>query len=72
MPVFKPAFANAQPSWQNRSDHDTFLLRTELSRKPFKKVGVRPLLQGLSRWIVGSSTLAIILIKLGSYLAGWR
>jgi len=60
---FQSGFRECSPSWQNRSDHDTFLLRTELSRKPFKKVGVRPLLQGLSRWIVGSSTLAIILLN---------
>jgi uncharacterized integral membrane protein (TIGR00698 family) len=41
-----------------------FLIGTGLSRKSLKRVGVRPLLQGLTLWIVvGTTTLSLILLK---------
>jgi uncharacterized membrane protein YadS len=39
-----------------------FLIGTGLNKKTLAKVGVRPLLQGVTLWlIVGSTTLALIL-----------
>ena len=39
-----------------------FLIGTGLNRETLRRVGVRPLLQGLTLWIiVGSTTLALIL-----------
>lgn len=41
-----------------------FLIGTGLNRETLRKVGVRPLLQGLTLWImVGSGTLALILLN---------
>jgi uncharacterized membrane protein YadS len=39
-----------------------FLIGTGLNKETLKKVGIRPLLQGLTLWIiVGAGTLALIL-----------
>jgi uncharacterized membrane protein YadS len=41
-----------------------FLIGASLSRETLRKVGIRPLLQGLTLWvIVGVSTLALILFS---------
>jgi uncharacterized membrane protein YadS len=41
-----------------------FLIGTGLSKETLKKVGVRPLLQGLTPWIiVGSGSLVLILLN---------
>jgi len=41
-----------------------FLIGTGLNRKTLASVGVRPLLQGLTLWIiVGAGTLAVILLN---------
>jgi uncharacterized membrane protein YadS len=41
-----------------------FLIGTGLSKETLKKVGVRPLLQGLTLWIiVGSGSLVLILLN---------
>jgi uncharacterized membrane protein YadS len=41
-----------------------FLIGASLNRETLRRVGVRPLLQGLTLWIiVGSSTLALILMN---------
>jgi uncharacterized membrane protein YadS len=41
-----------------------FLIGAGLNKETLKKVGVRPLLQGLTLWvIVGTSALALILLN---------
>ena len=41
-----------------------FLIGTGLNQQTLKKVGIRPLLQGLTLWIiVGGATLALILLN---------
>jgi uncharacterized membrane protein YadS len=41
-----------------------FLIGASLNRETLKKVGVRPLLQGIMLWlIVGAGTLALILFN---------
>jgi uncharacterized membrane protein YadS len=41
-----------------------FLIGTGLNKETLKRVGTRPLLQGLALWIlVGASTLALILFN---------
>ena len=64
LPAFGPAFAAF-----NRLDKiglavTLFLIGTGLNKKAVQQVGARPLVQGLSLWIiVGSSTLALILLR---------
>jgi uncharacterized integral membrane protein (TIGR00698 family) len=61
LPVFKPAFGVLSHLGKIGLTVTLFLIGTGLSRETLKKVGVRPLLQGLTLWIiVGCSTLALI------------
>ncbi len=61
LPTFKPAFGTLSHLGKIGLTVTLFLIGTGLSRETLKKVGVRPLLQGLTLWIiVGCSTLALI------------
>ncbi|MGB2640281.1 MAG: putative sulfate exporter family transporter [Candidatus Acidiferrum sp.] len=61
LPAFKPAFGTLSHLGKIGLTVTLFLIGTGLSRETLKKVGVRPLLQGLTLWIiVGCSTLALI------------
>ncbi len=64
LPAFNPAFAAASRLGRIGLTVTLFLIGTGLNRETLKKVGVRPLLQGLTLWIVvGSATLALILVN---------
>lgn len=64
MPVFNPVFAVLSRLGRIGLMVTLFLIGTGLSKETLKKVGVRPLVQGLTLWIiVGSSTLALILLN---------
>jgi uncharacterized integral membrane protein (TIGR00698 family) len=64
MPVLNPAFAVLSHLGKIGLTVTLFLIGTGLNKTTLKKVGVRPLLQGLTLWIiVGSGTLALILLN---------
>lgn len=64
LPSFKPAFATLSYLGKIGLTVTLFLIGTGLSKETLKKVGARPLLQGLTLWIiVGASTLALILLN---------
>jgi uncharacterized integral membrane protein (TIGR00698 family) len=64
VPLFKPAFAVLSHLGRIGLTVTLFLIGTGLNQETLKKVGVRPLLQGLTLWIiVGASTLALILLN---------
>jgi len=62
LPSFNPAFATLSRLGKIGLTVTLFLIGTGLNKETLKKVGVRPLLQGLTLWIiVGSATLVLIL-----------
>jgi len=62
LPSFNPAFAALSRLGKIGLTVTLFLIGTGLNKDTLKKVGVRPLLQGLTLWIiVGSATLVLIL-----------
>jgi uncharacterized integral membrane protein (TIGR00698 family) len=64
IPVFNPAFAALSRLGRIGLTVTLFLIGTGLDKQTLKKVGVRPLLQGLTLWvIVGTGTLALILFS---------
>jgi uncharacterized integral membrane protein (TIGR00698 family) len=64
LPVLNPAFAVLSHLGKIGLTVTLFLIGTGLNKTTLKKVGVRPLLQGLTLWIiVGSGTLALILLN---------
>ena len=64
MPVFNPAFVVFSHLGKIGLTVTLFLIGTGLSKETLKKVGVRPLLQGLTLWIiVGSGSLVLILLN---------
>ncbi len=61
LPSFNPAFATLSRLGRIGLTVTLFLIGTGLNKQTLKKVGVRPLLQGLTLWIiVGATTLALI------------
>ena len=63
-PVLKPAFTTLSYLGRIGLTVTLFLIGTGLNKETLKKVGVRPLLQGLTLWIlVGTGTLALILLN---------
>ncbi len=64
LPLFNPAFATLNHLGRIGLTVTLFLIGTGLNKGTLKKVGVRPLLQGLTLWIiVGTTTLALILLN---------
>ena len=64
VPVFNPAFAALSHLGRIGLTVTLFLIGTGLNKETVKEVGIRPLLQGLTLWIiVGASTLALILFN---------
>lgn len=64
LPIFNPAFAALSRLGRIGLTVTLFLIGTGLNKDTLKKVGVRPLLQGLTLWIiVGTTTLALILFN---------
>jgi len=64
LPVMNPAFATLSHIGRIGLTVTLFLIGTGLNQQTLKKVGIRPLLQGLTLWIiVGSATLALILLN---------
>jgi uncharacterized integral membrane protein (TIGR00698 family) len=64
LPQFNPAFGALNQLGKLGLAVTLFLIGTSLNRETLKKVGVRPLLQGLTLWvIVGTGTLALILLN---------
>jgi uncharacterized integral membrane protein (TIGR00698 family) len=64
LPQFNPAFGALNHLGKLGLTVTLFLIGTGLNRETLKKVGVRPLLQGLTLWvIVGTGTLALILLN---------
>jgi uncharacterized integral membrane protein (TIGR00698 family) len=62
LPTFHPAFAALNRLGKIGLTVTLFLIGTGLSKKTLQQVGVRPLLQGITLWIlVGTATLALIL-----------
>jgi len=62
LPAFNPAFAALSRLGKIGLTVTLFLIGTGLNKETLKKVGVRPLLQGVTLWvIVGTATLALIL-----------
>jgi len=62
LPAFNPAFAAFSRLGRIGLTVTLFLIGTGLNQETLKKVGVRPLLQGITLWIiVGAATLALIL-----------
>jgi uncharacterized integral membrane protein (TIGR00698 family) len=62
LPVFNPAFAALSHLGRIGLTVTLFLIGTGLNKKTLQQVGVRPLLQGVTLWvIVGTVTLALIL-----------
>ena len=62
LPAFNPAFAALSRLGKIGLTVTLFLIGTGLSKKTLQQVGVRPLLQGVTLWIlVGTATLALIL-----------
>lgn len=64
LPGFNPAFAALSHLGRIGLTVTLFLIGTGLNKSTLQKVGVRPLLQGLTLWIiVGSATLALIFLN---------
>lgn len=64
LPAFNPAFAAFSRLGRIGLTVTLFLIGTGLNKETLKKVGVRPLLQGVTLWIiVGTATLALILFN---------
>jgi uncharacterized integral membrane protein (TIGR00698 family) len=64
LPEFNPAFSIFNHLGKIGLTVTLFLIGTGLNKETLQKVGVRPLLQGLTLWIiVGTSTLALILFN---------
>ena len=62
LPAFNPAFAAFSRLGKIGLTVTLFLIGTGLNKETLKKVGVRPLLQGITLWIiVGTTTLVLIL-----------
>ena len=62
LPAFKPAFGALNRLGKIGLTVTLFLIGTGLNRETLKRVGFRPLLQGLILWIiVGAGTLALVL-----------
>jgi uncharacterized integral membrane protein (TIGR00698 family) len=62
LPAFNPAFTALSRLGRIGLTVTLFLIGTGLNKETLKKVGVRPLLQGVTLWIiVGTATLALIL-----------
>ena len=62
LPAFNPAFAALSRLGKIGLTVTLFLIGTGLSKKTLQQVGLRPLLQGVTLWIlVGTATLALIL-----------
>ena len=62
LPAFNPAFGVLNHVGKIGLTVTLFLIGTGLNQETLKRVGTRPLLQGLTLWIiVGASTLALIL-----------
>lgn len=62
LPTFHPAFAALNRLGKIGLTVTLFLIGTGLSKKTLQQVGVRPLLQGITLWIlVGTATLVLIL-----------
>jgi uncharacterized integral membrane protein (TIGR00698 family) len=62
LPAFNPAFGVLNHVGKIGLTVTLFLIGTGLNKETLKRVGTRPLLQGLALWIiVGASTLALIL-----------
>lgn len=62
LPAFNPAFVTLSRLGRIGLTVTLFLIGTGLNKKTLKQVGLRPLLQGLTLWIVvGTATLALIL-----------
>ena len=62
LPAFNPAFGVLNHIGKIGLTVTLFLIGTGLNKETLKRVGARPLLQGLTLWIiVGASTLALIL-----------
>lgn len=64
LPAFNSAFAALSHLGRIGLTVTLFLIGTGLNKSTLQKVGVRPLLQGLTLWvIVGSATLALIFVN---------
>jgi uncharacterized integral membrane protein (TIGR00698 family) len=64
LPVFAPVFAGLSRIGRIGLTVTLFLIGSGLNKETLKKVGVRPLLQGLTLWIIiGTGTLALILFN---------
>jgi uncharacterized integral membrane protein (TIGR00698 family) len=62
LPVFNPAFTTLSHLGKIGLTVTLFLIGTGLNKETLKKVGVRPLLQGLTLWLlVAAATLSLIL-----------
>ena len=62
LPTFNPAFTALSRLGKIGLTVTLFLIGTGLNKETLKRVGVRPLLQGVTLWIiVGTATLALIL-----------
>jgi len=64
LPVFAPVFSGLSRIGRIGLTVTLFLIGSGLNKETLKKVGVRPLLQGLTLWvIIGTGTLALILFN---------
>jgi uncharacterized integral membrane protein (TIGR00698 family) len=64
LPVFAPVFAGLSRIGRIGLTVTLFLIGSGLNKETLKKVGVRPLLQGLTLWIIiGTGTLTLILFN---------
>jgi uncharacterized integral membrane protein (TIGR00698 family) len=64
LPAWNQAFRAINQFGKSGLTVTLFLIGTGLNRKMLKRVGLRPLVQGLTLWIiVGTSTLALILLN---------
>src|SRR6201988_2166811 len=64
LPAFNPAFTALSRLGKIGLTVTLFLIGTGLNKETLRKVGVRPLLQGVTLWIiVGTATLALILFN---------
>jgi len=64
LPRFQPVFGALNHVGKLGLTVTLFLIGASLNRETLRKVGIRPLLQGLTLWvIVGASTLALILFN---------
>jgi len=64
LPAWNRAFSTINQLGRSGLTVTLFLIGTGLNRKTLQRVGLRPLLQGLTLWIiVGTSTLALIVLN---------